>query len=70
MPKSKKHLNYKKMDLKSKRILNRISNYLAKNNLTFDEFFKDLFFTQSVKTSTKKEKVEIIKAEVLFSTLK
>lgn len=44
-PRSKKHLNYESLDLKSKRILNRLSNYLAVHELEFTDFFKDLVFT-------------------------
>lgn len=61
-PRSKKHLNYETLDLKSKRILNRLSNYLAIKELEFDDFFKDMYFTQQVKTKTKSEKVDIMKA--------
>jgi hypothetical protein len=44
-PKSKKHLNYTGLDLKSKRILNRLSNYLAVNKLDLDTMLKELYFT-------------------------
>lgn len=50
VPKSKKHLNYNNLDLKSKRILNRISNHLAVMKLEFDDFFKDIVNTQVVRT--------------------
>lgn len=34
MPKSKKHLNYEKLNLKSKRILNRLYNHIVTNKIT------------------------------------
>jgi len=44
LPKSKKHLNYEKVDLKSKRILNRLSIFLATNNENINTFFGDILF--------------------------
>jgi len=38
-PKSKKHLNYEQLDLKSIRILNRITKYLEKVNFKAEEAF-------------------------------
>jgi hypothetical protein len=43
IPKSKKHLDYNKLNLKSIRILNRLSKYLVDNDTNFNDFFKDLY---------------------------
>ena len=41
-PKSKKHLNYDELDLKSMRIVNRILTHLKSKNIAFDDAFKDI----------------------------
>lgn len=69
LPRSLKHLNYEMLDLKSKRILNRVSNYLAEKEIDFNEFFNDLFSVHNVKTKTKTDQVEIMKAELFFKKL-
>lgn len=53
IPKSKKHLNYETLDLKSKRIMNRLCNYLAESQIPPTEFFKEVLVLQTVKTLTK-----------------
>ena len=69
MPKSKKHLNYDSLDLKSKRILNRLFNYIQTHALDLYSYFNDLLVIQTVKTKTKVEKVELMKAETFFNKL-
>ena len=69
LPKSKKHLVYEQLNLKSIRILNRISHYFVANDIDVDDFFKDLNSEHMVKTKTKQEKVEIMKAELFFKKL-
>lgn len=66
LPRSKKHLNYDTLDLKSKRILNRLFKYLTENKIDISDFFRDIIVEQVVKTKTKTEKVELIKAEKVF----
>lgn len=51
-PKSKKHLNYENLSLKSKRILNRLFNLVDSLNLSIDEYLKELILQQTVKTKT------------------
>jgi len=53
LPKSKKHLNYETLDLKSKRIMNRLIIYLKSNGLHLDKFLGEIIKMQAVKTKTK-----------------
>jgi ribosomal protein L21 len=69
MPRSKKHLDYETLNLKSKRILNRVVFYLELKNLTIDDFLKDIVLRATVKTKSKTEKVETMKAEAFFNLL-
>ena len=41
-PKSKKHLNFDDLDLKSKRILNRIADLINRKHLTIESFLRDI----------------------------
>ncbi len=69
VPRSKKHLNYDKLNLKSKRIINRICSYLTKKGMDVDEFFAKIVINSNVKTKTKKEKVDIMKDTEFFKLL-
>lgn len=69
VPRSKKHLNYEILNLKSKRILNRICTYLAKKGLDSEELFSKIVINSTVKTKTKTEKVEIMKDTEFFKML-
>ena len=42
IPKSKKHLNYEMLDLKSKRIFNRLFKYLFDHKMELIDFLKEL----------------------------
>ena len=68
-PESKKHLNYKALNLQSKRIFNRINKYLADHKETEDKIFKSVISIQTVKTKTKIEKVDILKDVEFFKKL-
>lgn len=41
-PRSKKHLIFDQLDLKSRRILNRLSKYLEENGLGVHDIFEDI----------------------------
>lgn len=69
LPRSKKHLNYENLNLKSKRIINRLCMYLDQSEKTIEELLKDIVLRSTVKTKTKTEKVETIKAEEFFKLL-
>lgn len=69
IPKSKKYLNYNKLDLKSKRIINRFSNYLAVNQIHLMTFFDDIKEEKLVKTATSSEKRELVEAKKFFNKL-
>lgn len=69
-PESKKHLNYKALNLQSKRIFNRINKYLADHKESEDKVFKSVVSIQTVKTKTKIEKVDILKDIEFFKKLK
>lgn len=69
LPKSKKHLNYENLHLKSRRIINRLCMYLDQNEKTIEEFMKEIVMRSTVKTKSKVEKVEIVKAEEFFKLL-
>ena len=69
LPKSKKHLDYESLNLQSKRILNRLVAYMEENELTEQEIFGPLILQSTVKTKSKTEKVEILRAQDFFTTL-
>jgi len=69
-PESKKHLNYKGLNLQSIRIFNRINKYLEDHKETDEKVFKSVISIQSVKTKTKIEKVDILKDIEFFKKLK
>lgn len=69
-PRSKKHLNYEILDLRSKRILIRLCQYMQEQEMSFASFTSDIIVKLLVKTKSKVDKVEIIKAEALFKKLK
>lgn len=69
IPRSKKHLNYEKLSLKSKRIINRICSYLKKKGMDADEFFAKIVLNSNVKTKTKTDKVDIMKDTEFFKML-
>ncbi|TNV85398.1 hypothetical protein FGO68_gene15267 [Halteria grandinella] len=69
MPESKKHLNYKVLNLQSKRILNRLNAYTDSKDVTVEALFQSIKKIQVVKTKSKQEDVELLKAEDFFKCL-
>lgn len=69
LPRPRKHLNYSSLNLKSIRILNRLVAYLERNKTTLDQFLEGLQIQQTVKTKTKSEKVDIVRADKFFQKL-
>ena len=69
LPKNKRNLIYDNLNLQSKRIINRLIDYLLENQMSLPEFLKEQIQTQTVKTKTKTEQVEIVKARSLFEKL-
>ncbi len=68
-PKSKKHLDYDTIDLKSRRILNRLASHLTQRGKELLDLFSDIVVEQTVRTKTRQEKVEIIRSEQFFIRL-
>ena len=70
MPKSRKGLQYEQLDMKSKRILNRIVEYLREKDLTTTDFVQEITSIKTVKyNNNKSAQMEIIKAENFFKKL-
>ena len=75
-PEPIKEIPYDQMDLKSIRIFNRIVGFFNQQRLKFGEsaqnvetFFKDICYTQDVKTKQAMKKVTILEAQQFFKKL-
>ena len=68
-PVSKKHLAFEELDLKSKRIINRLNFYMKENQVGVQDIFYDLVMQQQVKTKSRSEKVDLIKSVDFFQRL-
>ena len=70
LPPSKPNLDYGTLNMQSKRIINRVVDYMIKNhNSSYEEMFSPIVKTKTVKSKTKTDQVDIIKAEDLLSYL-
>lgn len=68
-PESKKHLNYKVLNLQSKRIINRLNAYCEGKGVGVYELFRGIIKIQVVKTKSKQEDVELLKSDEFFKRL-